>query len=158
MFNKLTHWKQKSGDLKARHEDHPLSRLRHDFDDLMHRFLEDDSDLTLNWGGSRMLGSRIEMDDNQDEYVLRAELPGFESGDFDVHISGNVLTMRAKHSEQKKEGNGGYHRFESFHETFTLPQGVMTEQIDARYHSGVLEIHLPKSEECQAKRIDVKAE
>ena len=50
----------------------------------------------------------------------------------------------------------GY-QYGRFHETFTLPQGVMSDQIDARYHNGVLELHLPKSEEAKAKRIAVKS-
>jgi len=40
---------------------------------------------------------------------------------------------------------------------FTLPKGVLPDQIDARYDSGVLELRLPKSEECRGKRIEVKS-
>lgn len=161
MFDKLIPWKKKEGgDLMVRNEDHPIARLRHEFDDLWNRFWDDwkGGDLSL-WDDSRWLGSRVDLDDDEKEYVLRAELPGFEPGDFDVKVSGNVVTLKAEHKEEGKEkkGNGSYRRFGSFYESFTLPEGVQSDQIDARYHSGVLELHMPKSEECQAKRIEVKS-
>ncbi|REJ66366.1 MAG: Hsp20/alpha crystallin family protein [Planctomycetota bacterium] len=159
MFDKLIPWKKKEGgDLQVRPEDHPIARLRHEFDDLWERFWEDwrRGDVSL-FDNSRMFGSIVDLDDADKEYVLRAELPGFEPEDFDIRISGNVLTLRAEHKEEGKEKNGNYHRFGSFYESFTLPEGVLSDKIDARYHSGVLEVHLPKSEECRAKQIEVKS-
>ena len=103
-----------------------------------------------------MLGSHVKFDDDENEYVLRAELPGFESDDIDVKVSGNVLTIKAEHKEEGKEENGNSHRYGSFYESFTVPQGVIGDEIDAKYHSGVLELHLPKSEKCKGKRIEVK--
>ncbi len=98
-------------------------------------------------------------DDRENEYVLRAEFPGFEPNDFDVQISGNVLTLRAEHKEEGKTkgGDGNYQRYGRFYESFTLPQGVLSDKVDAGYRNGVLEVHLPKNEECQAKRIEVKS-
>lgn len=161
MFNKLIPWKKKeSGDLKVHSEDHPLAQLRHDFDQLWDRFGDDwrRSGMRM-WDDSGWFGSHVDLDDREKEYVLRAELPGFEPDDFDIQVSGNVLTLRAEHEEEgkTKKGNGSYQRFGSFYESFTLPQGVLSDQIDARYHSGVLEVHLPKSEQCQSKKIEVKA-
>jgi HSP20 family protein len=162
MFEKLIPWKKKEeeGQLPVRYEEHPIARLRQEFDELMDRFREDwRSGLMSRWDESRWFGSRVEFDDKKDEYVLTAELPGFEPAEFDVKISGNILTLRAEHKEEGKvkKGNGSYRRYGSFMESFTLPQGVLSDQINARYHSGMLEVHLPKSEECQAKRIEVKS-
>ncbi len=161
MLNQLIPWKKKQNtNLKTQQDDHPIARFRHDFDELIDRFWDD-------WrhGGlslpdtSRWFGSHVEFDDHENEYVLRAELPGFEPEEFDVKLSGNVLTLRAEHKEEgkDKDGNGNYRRWGSFYESFTLPQGVITDKIDAQYKSGVLEVHLPKSEEYQAKRIEVKS-
>lgn len=74
-------------------------------------------------------------------------------------MSGDVLTLRAEHKEEGngKKGNGSYRRFGTFYESFTMPADVLPDQIDARYHSGVLEVRLPKSEECQTKRVTVKS-
>ena len=155
MFDKLIPWKKKAGDLKMQSDDDSIVRLRRDFDELWDRYLG-----AWQRGGlvprdeSGRFGSRIDFDDKENEYVLRAEVPGFEPREFDVKVSGNVLTLRAEHTEEGKK-NGGYRQYGSFYESFTLPQGVLPEKIDARYHSGVLELHLPKSEECHSKRIEV---
>lgn len=149
MFGSLIPRKtDRSGDTGIRQRDRfPAMQLRDEFDALWERFLDE----------SRHLNTRVDLDDNEKEFVLRAELPGYDPDDLDVKVSGNVLTVRAEHKEEKKEENGSYRRHNTFYESFTLPQGVLTDQTDAQYRSGVLEIHLPKSEECQAKRIAVKA-
>lgn len=160
MFGKLIpHRENRQSDLKLRQEDsHPLARLRQEFDALWDRFLEEDrSDGMGLWSESSGLGGQMEWDDKEDEYVLRAELPGFDAGDIDVKVAGNILTLHAEHREEGDEKNGGYSRYGSFYRSFTLPQGIRDENIDARYHNGVLELHLPKSEDSQAKRIAVKA-
>ncbi len=158
MFGKLIPWRRKNDKIKVHHENHPVARLRQDFDELFERFFDDWrlGDLSLR-DDSYWLGSRVEFDDRDKEYVIHAELPGFEPEDFDLSVSGNVLTVKAEHNEEEKEKEGSYRRYGSVYESFTLPQGVLTDQIDARYHSGVLEIHLPKSEECKPRRIEVKA-
>lgn len=160
MFGKLIPRKKKEGrDLQVRYADHPIARLRQEFDDLWDRFWEDwQSGGLRTWDDPNWHGSRVALDDQEKEYVLRAELPGFEPEDFDVKVSGNVLTLRAEHKEEGKKGNGSYQHFGSYYESFTLPQGVESDQIDARYHSGVLEVHMPKSEDVETKRIDVKSD
>ncbi len=145
--------------------DQPLARLRDEFDTLMNRFFDD------RWFGGRLgnlpdlwQGPRFDWnwnlgwEDRENEYVFHAELPGFEPEDFDVKVSGNVLTVRAEHKDEKKEKNGGSsYRYGSFNRTVTLPHGVDEEKIVARYHSGVLELHLPKTEQSRGKRIAVKS-
>lgn len=161
MFEKLLpHREHRQGGLKRRQEEsHPLARLRRDFDELWDRFLEE-GQTGLSFGGeSSMLGAQVDWDDKEDEYVVRAELPGFEPNEIDVKVAGNVLTMQAEHREEGEEKEAGYRRYGSFYESFTLPQNIREESIDARYHNGVLELHLPKCETTsQAKRIAVKAE
>lgn len=149
MFGNLIPRKSaRGGDVGIRERDRlPAMQLRDEFDALWDRFLDE----------SRHLSTRVDFDDNENEFVLRAELPGYDPDELDVKVSGNVLTVRAEHKEEKKEGEGSYRRHDSFYESFTLPQGVLTDKTDASYRSGVLEVHLPKSEECQAKRIAVKA-
>ena len=90
--------------------------------------------------------------------VRHAELPGFEPEDFDIKVTGDMLTVRAEHKDEKKEKNGGssYH-YGSFTRSFSLPHGVNEQNIDARYHSGVLELRLPKTAEVCSKRIEVKS-
>ncbi|WP_164103232.1 Hsp20/alpha crystallin family protein [Candidatus Laterigemmans baculatus] len=160
MFEKLLpHRQQQQGGLKRRQEEsHPLARFRRDFDELWDRFLEEGATGLGFPGDQSLIGGQVEWDDQENEYLVRAELPGFEPDEIDVKLAGNVLTMTAEHREEQKEGDNGYRRYGRFYESFTLPQNVREEEIDARYHNGVLELRLPKSESSQAKRISVKAE
>lgn len=134
----------------------PVSRFHSEFDQLIDRFWNDWGDLDM-WGGSSRPGWNLEMDDEEDEYVLHAELPGFDPEEIDVSVSGNMMTIRAEHVAEKKGKNGSTKQYGHFCETFTLPRGVDADKIDARYHNGLLDVHLPKSEECKAKRIAVKS-
>lgn len=176
MFKSLIPWKKRNnGNLTVRRDEptrkeqdyYPLARFRNEFDSLLERFFGD------RWFGQQPFGSLPSLwndpqqkfewnwdlgwEDKGNEYVFHAELPGFEPEDFDVKVSGNALTVRAEHKDEKKEKNGSSYRYGSFSRTFSLPRGVDEEKIDARYHSGVLEVHLPKTEEAQGKRIEVKS-
>ena len=159
MFDKLIPWKRnhhQGGDrLTARHEDDPISALRRDFDNLLSR-LWDDGGLSRREGRNG-LASTLEFDENDKEYVMTAELPGFDPSDIDVKVSGNLLTVKAEHKEESDGDNGKLRRYGSFYESFTLPTGVKADAIDARYRSGVLEVHVPKDEATPAKRIEVRA-
>ena len=160
----LMPWKKKNdikvrngnGSLSRHSEYHPMARFREDFDQLWDRFWND-------WGENGLANSAIGrgwnlgMEDKENEYFLSAELPGFDPNEIDVSVSGNVMTIRAEHKEEETSKNGSSYRYGSFHESFTLPCGVEADKIDAKHRNGVLEVHLPKSEECKAKRIEVKA-
>ncbi|TVS19101.1 MAG: Hsp20/alpha crystallin family protein [Planctomycetaceae bacterium] len=150
--------KKRAQDVAVRQDEgNPLIQFRREFDDLWNRFWGDWSHglQSAGDGGWPNLSSNIE--DQEKQFVLRAELPGFDPDEIDVQISGNLLTVRAEHKAEEKQGEGQRYQYGRFQETFTLPQGVLSDQIDARYHSGVLEVHLPKSEEAKAKRIAVKS-
>lgn len=170
MFN-LIPWKKRNGNIRVRHDQprrdagdefYPLAQFREEFGSLMDRFFGDR--FMSDWPGLSLWDepSRIgwswdtDLEDRENEYVLHAELPGFEPEDFDVKLSGNVLTVHAAHKDEKKEKNGSSYRYGSFSRTFTLPQGVDEEKIEARYHSGVLELHVPKTEQARGRQIEVK--
>ncbi len=158
MFGSLTPWKKRNPERTdvSRAHAHPLTDLRQQFVQLWERMVSDFGSLgRLDEPG--WLSPRIDLADEEDRYVLRAEVPGFEPEDFDVKLSGNVLTIRAEYREDPRQGNGGFHRYGSFYESFTLPRGVQEEQIDAQYHSGVLEVRLPKAADASARRIEVKS-
>jgi HSP20 family protein len=159
MFN-LIPWKKKEtngGSLVAQPFDRSLTQLRSDFDSLMNRFWNDWPFSDDQWLQSR-LGWSFDIDEKDDAYVVRAEAPGFEAGDFEVDVRGNYLSIRAEHKEEQKNGeNGSRYQYGKFERTTLLPPGVDTENVSARYHSGVLELSLPKKEGSRGKRIAVQA-
>lgn len=163
MFN-LVPWKNRhNGNLKVQEdrgaEDLPISQIREEFNMLMDRFFK--NSLAGRWPAVDMWdwsrGSwNIDLEDCGKEYVFQAEVPGFEPTDFDVKISGNTLVLRAENRKEKKgRRRASYHHGE-YSQTVTLPEDINVDGIQARYHSGVMEVHLPKSENAQVKRIEVK--
>lgn len=97
--------------------------------------------------------------EKEDAIVFKAELPGVKKEDVDIDVSNNVLTIKGeRHYEDVKDEE--YYRRERFHgkfqRAFTLPDNVDTSNIDASYNEGVLEITVPKTEETQTKKIEIK--
>lgn len=100
----------------------------------------------------------LTLDEKEEEFVVRVEVPGFDVSELDVKLTGDVLTIRAEHKEKPRaQGEAPYeHRYGCFERTVTLPAGVLPEKIEARYLNGVLEIHLPRTPDVKPRRIEVK--
>lgn len=157
MFNKLIPWKRhhnsNSDSFSLRYDDDPISNLRREFDNMLsHVWSEGGFGRNMS---SDLFRSSVDFDEDDKEYVVTAELPGYDPEDIDVNVSGNLLTVRAEHKQETKRKNGRLHRYGSFYQSFTLPAGVKPDAIDARYHSGLLEVHLPKDKTTPSKRIAV---
>lgn len=138
-----------------------LARLRDEFDAMLEHFrhapslrgepsegLESTDPWNVGWG--------CDLQDKDNEVVVRAEAPGFDPEEIDVRVSGNRLVMEAEHKTES-EKNGGSYQYQRFFRTMTIPRGIQADQIEAQYKNGVLEVHLPKGPDAQAKRIAVKA-
>ena len=90
--------------------------------------------------------------------------PGLKKSDFKIEVEGNMLTISSEKEESKEEKETRYTRKEysytSFSRSFTLPEEVNKEKIDAVYEDGVLKLTLPKMEEAKkaaaTKHIAVK--
>jgi HSP20 family protein len=142
----------------ARSEGFPLSRMRDEFDSLFDRFfghLPSVFSPEGNWGP----GWGLDMNDTGKEVIIRAEAPGFEASDFDVQVSGNWLTIQAQQKQESgaRDKKDYCYSERSFQRSVMLPAGTMSEKVNARYRNGILELHLPKSPEAQAKKIEVKS-
>jgi HSP20 family protein len=129
-----------------------FSRIRNEFDSLLQRAWNDWPAL-----GDDLSRFGLDVDETDTHYVARVTAPGFEVEDFDVQVSGSQLVVKAEHKEEH-EGNGrSAYRFGRLQRSLTLPQGAETDQIDASYHAGILELKIPKGKEVQGKRVEVKA-
>ena len=102
--------------------------------------------------------------ENTDEYKLSFAVPGMKKNDFKIDIDGNMLTISAEVEERKEEKKEEFTReeynFSSFSRTFTLPDEVNKEKVEAIYVDGVLKLSLPKKEEAKkaliTKHVPVK--
>jgi HSP20 family protein len=101
----------------------------------------------------------VDIYETEKEIVLKADLPGLKLEDVDISLNNNVLSVRGERRFEKEVKDDNYHRVEraygNFVRTFTLPNTVNVEQIDASYENGVLKITLPKREEARPKQIKV---
>lgn len=130
-----------------------LAQFRDEFNSLVDRFWSG------GWGdpfGAPRWG--LELDEDEKEYVVRAEAPGFEADDFDVQVQGNNLFVSAEHRDEQHNGEkGSLYHYGKYQRSLPLPPGAETDNISARYHSGILELHVPKGKEAQGRRITVEA-
>jgi len=164
MFNLVPWKKRNNGNISVRQDerfaDHPLMRMRDEFESLVDRFFGGRTFgqwPSLDLFEAPQWGWEVNLEDHGDHYVLQDDVPGFEPEDFDVKVRGNSLVVRAENKEEKRGKHESRYRHGEFFQTFTLPNGVKTDAIDARYHSGILAVQLPKRESMQAKRIEVKS-
>jgi len=103
----------------------------------------------------------VDVVEEKDRFVLRADLPGVVSEDIDVNMEDGLLTLSGERRSDRPEAGEGARRFERatgrFYRRFTLPEAADADAISARYTNGVLEISIPKQPQVQARRITVEA-
>lgn len=103
----------------------------------------------------------VDIREDQDRYVLRADLPGVDPKDIEITMENGVLTIRGERSEANEENRDGYRRVERisgrFFRRFTLPDTADAEKIAANGKHGVLEVTIPKHAKVQPRRISVQA-
>ena len=139
----------------------PLATLRSEIDRLFDSFIREPLG-TLEWpfGSGRGWSPTVDIAEDEEEFTVRAEVPGMAPEDLDVSVSGNQLVLAGEKKEStEKKGKDFYHtesRFGAFHRSIPLPQAVDPERVEAEYANGVLTIHLKKSPSAAARRIDVK--
>ena len=114
--------------------------------------------------GRSFSGFNTDIQDTGKEYVLEAELPGFNKEDIHVDVQDGVLTISAKHEEkqdEKDEKSGKYvrreRRYGSYQRSFTL-DGVDAKNIQGAYENGVLKLTLPKEQPTvpETHRIEIQ--
>jgi len=106
----------------------------------------------------------VNISEDRNQYTVSLAAPGLKKDDFDISVEGNMITISSEKEEKKEEKDVRYTRHEYsysiFSRSFTLPDDVNQEKIDASYNEGVLSLSLPKREEAKksatSKTISVK--
>jgi len=141
-----------------RRERGDLAGLHRDMDDLFNTFFGSWPSLTA----EREVWPAIDISENEDAIVVKAEIPGCKADDIDISVHGNTLTISGekKHEEEKKE-KGYYHierSYGSFRRDLTLPTDVDPAKVEATCKEGVLSINLPKAAKAKAAKIKIKGQ
>ena len=103
----------------------------------------------------------LDMYEEKDELVIKAELPGVEKDSLDISLEDDVLHIKAEKKEEKDEDAKYYacERFYgSYHRSLYLPFPVDAKKVSATFEGGVLEMRLPKAKEAKPKHIDIKVQ
>ncbi len=103
----------------------------------------------------------VDVYENDDhEFVLKAELPAVKREDITITYDNGVLTLKGERKSEVETSRDNYHRVErqhgSFMRSFTLPATVDAARIQASYKDGVLTIRVPQREEAKPKQIEIK--
>jgi HSP20 family protein len=94
-----------------------------------------------------------------DHFVLRADLPGVSEDLLSIELEDNVLTISGERGSVREERKDGYYRLERaagpFSRSLTLPEGIDPESIEANFDNGVLTVRIPKPEERRPRRVAI---
>ncbi|NLZ03857.1 MAG: Hsp20/alpha crystallin family protein [Phycisphaerae bacterium] len=100
----------------------------------------------------------INVYDQGQALVMTAEAPGMKSGDFELTVLGDSLTIKGERKVEESEQERYYRRerpMGAFTRTVTLPTPVDTNSVKAEYRDGVLRVYMEKAEEAKAKKIKI---
>ena len=104
----------------------------------------------------------VDLFEEKDEVVVKAELPGIDKDNVEVKLSDHTLTIKGEKKKEEEVKEENYYRSErsygSFLRTLELPKDVHADKVKATFKNGVLEVRMPKTEEAKAKEIKVKVD
>lgn len=99
--------------------------------------------------------------DDGESLVVRAEVPGIDPKDLEIHATFNSLTIKGERKRSEAGDQVSYHRRERSHGTFSrtvsLPQEIDPSKVQASYKLGVLEVMLPRAEAAKPRKIQIKS-
>ncbi len=137
-----------------------LEEMRRDMDRLFDEFFA--AVCPLEQTGSRVVIPGVELFDQQNELVLRAELPGVVKEDIDLTITKDAITLKGELKRDEAVKAEDYYIAERLYGTFSrtvqLPFEIEEDKVEATFKKGILEVVMPKKEDAKAKevRIEVK--
>ena len=110
-------------------------------------------------GSLRRWTPAIDLVEEGDHFVLRADLPGVSEQDVKIELEENVLSVSGERKSEQQERGDGYVRVERasgrFSRSLVLPEGVDPEGIEAHFEAGVLEVRIPKPEQRKPHRVAI---
>ena len=137
-----------------------FARMRDEMERVFDRFVRNPFEIA--WPPER--GSwmpALEVTDTENEFVVKAEVPGMSAKDVNVSLTGNRLTLSGEKEESKEEKREGCYinerSFGSFHRSIELPDGIDPEKIAAEQTDGVLTVKVGKVKAVKPKHIPVKS-
>jgi HSP20 family protein len=124
------------------------------FSNIWNNFLNRDMD-DFYVNGMTLRTPSVNIIEGKEDFAIEVAAPGLLKEDFSVNIDHNLLTIEAKKESKSESKEERYTRkefaYNCFRRSFTLPESIVQEKIDAKYENGILHIVLPKKEEAKVK-------
>jgi HSP20 family protein len=136
-----------------------INSLQSEMNRLFNTFF--DTPTSGNANGLRRWVPPMDLVETDEQFVLRADLPGLSEDDVSIELEDNVLTVSGERKAEHEARKEGYYRVEraygAFHRQLTLPEGVDPEAVEAAFDKGVLEVRIPKPEQRKPRKVAIKA-
>jgi len=117
--------------------------------------LTDDNNTVADWVPA------VDIVEEKDRFVLKADVPGVDPAEIEVSMDGGVLSVSGERHSETSDESDGLKRVEringKFYRRFSLPETANADGIAAKSSNGILEVTIPKQPEVQARRITVEA-
>ena len=101
----------------------------------------------------------VDIYEDEKQLVLTAEIPGINEKDVEIKVEDNTLSIHGERKLEKETKEENYHRIEraygSFFRSFTLPNHIDQDKIQAEHENGVLKITMPKKPELQPRKVKI---
>lgn len=98
--------------------------------------------------------------ENKDQYILKMDLPGVSKENLKLSYSDGELIINGERKQEKEDKDSKYHRIErtygKYFRSFSLPQTIQADKINAEFNDGQLTVTVPKSEEAKPKELEIK--
>ena len=144
-------------------EPREIKRFRDIFDDMFDfEMIPASRRLKKRWLEGGEWSPLVDVIDQKDQLIAKAELPGVDKKDIKITLSDNILTIRGERREEQKTKKEDYYCCEriqgSYSRTIALPVEVDNKKIKASFKNGVLEVILPKTKKETPREIEIKPE
>ena len=110
-------------------------------------------------GATRRWIPSMDLVETQDQFVLKADLPGMSEGDVNVELENNVLTISGERKTEQEEQQEGYYRLEratgAFARSLSLPEGIDADAVAADFDNGVLTVRIPKPAQVKPRKVKI---
>ena len=109
---------------------------------------------------SRPWSPAVDIFENENELVLKADLPEVDPKNVGIQIENGTLTLKGERRFEEQKNGRGYHRIErsygAFVRAFSLPETVEADKVKADYKNGVLTVTLPKKEIAKPRTVNIE--
>lgn len=130
------------------------NRVNRLFDDMFPQIRQGDDMGLMEWRPV------VDTYEKNNSIVVNAELPGVKKEDISIDVKNNILTISGERKHEENVNEDNFYRSERFYgkfqRSFSLPDNVDADNVDAVYKDGVLEVKIPKTEDSARKKIEVK--